>query len=290
MRKVSRLIKATETSDGAGVKLSRSLGSRRGLYADPFLMLDEFATDKAADYIAGFPEHPHRGFETVTYMLDGRMEHRDHLGNVGLLEPGGVQWMTAGRGVIHSEMPLQEAGLMRGFQLWINLPAREKMQPAWYRDIPAADIPEVALENGARLKLIAGQVLVNGVSASGPINSRRSPISTDPTYVDLRLPPNVTIELPTPASYTVMLYPYAGNISLCSQDQDQQILTQHLAILGEGDSIRLASGNAATRLILLMGKPINEPVEQYGPFVMNTRAEIRQAIEDYNAGKLVASA
>ena len=201
-RTLRTVINSQATSDGAGVKLRRSLGSARGLHLDPFLMLDEFFSDDPDDYIAGFPPHPHRGFETVTYMLDGRMRHQDHLGNTGDLGPGGVQWMTAGRGVIHSEMPQQAEGRMRGFQLWINLPAAEKMRPAGYRDIPAGDIPEVRLDDGT-VRVIAGTFTHAGAATSGPVNPRPGSLSTDPLYLDMRLDPGRTIEVPLTPGPTV---------------------------------------------------------------------------------------
>src|ERR1700682_3888546 len=184
MRTLTQIIPSVPTSDGAGVKLRRSLGSQRGLQVDPFLMLDEFYSDDPQDYIAGFPAHPHRGFETVTYILDGHLRHEDHLGNRGDLKPGDVQWMTAARGIIHSEMPQQTAGRMRGFQLWINLPAKEKMKPAHYRDIPAREIPTMDLSSGARIKVIAGSVQLDGQVGVGPINAPAAALTTNPLYLD----------------------------------------------------------------------------------------------------------
>src|SRR6202140_3086804 len=188
IRTLAQIIESMPASDGAGVKLRRSLGSQRGLYVDPFLMLDEFYSDDPNDYIAGFPSHPPRGFETVTYMLDGRMRHEDHLGNRGDLGPGDVQWMTAARGIIHSEMPQQSEGRMRGFQLWLNLPSKEKMKPAGYRDIPAGEIPLVKLASGAGVKVIAGTLTLDGASPSGPVNGGGANLSTDPLSLDVRLP------------------------------------------------------------------------------------------------------
>src|SRR5579862_8932877 len=187
-RTLSHVIPSVPTSDGAGVKLRRSLGSRRGLYVDPFLMLDEFLSDNPDEYLAGFPSHPHRGFETVTYMLDGHMRHEDHLGNTGDLGPGDVQWMTAARGIIHSEMPQQSEGRMRGFQLWLNLPAKEKMKPAAYKDIPAREIPLVKLPTGGEVRVIAGAFGTGADSVPGPINGGGGLFATDPTYLDVRLP------------------------------------------------------------------------------------------------------
>ncbi|TAN09235.1 MAG: pirin family protein [Burkholderiaceae bacterium] len=287
-RTVDHVIRALATSDGAGVKLLRSLGSRQDARLDPFLMLDEFGTENPDDYIAGFPSHPHRGFETVTYMLDGHMEHRDHLGHVGNLGPGGVQWMTAGRGVIHSEMPKQDKGRMRGFQLWINLPAAEKMKPAHYRDIPAAEIPVVALAQGGSVKVIAGTAQIDGKATAGAINSGASRLSTDPLYLDVQLAAGKRFEQPITAGYNALAYVYEG--SATTGDAATALPTSSAALFGtEGERVSFTAGKDGARLLLLAGKPIREPMVQYGPFVMNTRAEIEQAMLDYQAGKLVAA-
>ena len=282
LRSLAHVIPAIATSDGAGVKLRRSIGSQRGLYLDPFLMLDEFGTDNPGDYIAGFPAHPHRGFETVTYMLDGRMQHKDHLGNVGDLGPGGVQWMTAGRGVIHSEMPLQESGRMRGFQLWINLPSAEKMKPAGYRDIPASEIPQATLPGGGTIKVIAGTAEVGEARISGPINSPAQPLSTAPLYFDLELPAGALFEQPIPAGHNAFLYTYEGSVEVAGKSAPAQAAL----VLGAGERLSLRAGPQGARLILLAGKPLREPVVQYGPFVMNSREEIEQALRDYQQGVL----
>jgi len=281
-RALERVIESRPTSDGAGVRLRRSLGQQAHDSArlDPFLMLDEFYSDNPDDYIAGFPSHPHRGFETVTYMLEGRMQHKDHLGNTGDLGPGSVQWMTAGRGVIHSEMPQQSAGRMRGFQLWINLPAAEKMRPAAYRDIPADAIPELALA-GAKLRLIAGRLVLDDQSVAGPINPDGS-LATDPLFVDVRLEAEAQIELPLPAGHNAFVYLYEGAAMIA----DTALPQRAAGILGDGDRLRMAAGEEGARVLLLAARPIGEPVAQYGPFVMNTRAELEQAIEDYRAGRL----
>jgi len=271
-----------QTSDGAGVKLRRSIGSSQNIRLDPFLMLDEFGTDNPDDYIAGFPPHPHRGFETVTYMVDGHMRHEDHLGNVGELKSGGVQWMTAGRGVIHSEMPQQESGRMRGFQLWINLPAREKMKPAAYRDIPAEELPAKPLAAGGSLKLIAGRMILDGIELAGPINAKPGSMATDPLFVDLTLPAGSSHRLTVPAGHNAFVYAYEGSPKVSGQ----QLPHQAAGILSDGDYVDIGTADEALRLILIAGKPLNEPVVQYGPFVMNTREEIEQALEDYRAGKL----
>jgi redox-sensitive bicupin YhaK (pirin superfamily) len=275
------------TSDGAGVKLRRSIGANQSLRLDPFLMLDEFGTENPDDYIAGFPPHPHRGFETVTYMIDGHMRHEDHLGNVGELKSGGVQWMTAGRGVIHSEMPQQDSGRMRGFQLWINLPGKDKMQPAAYRDIPAGELPAVALDNGARLKLIAGRAEIAGKTIIGPINSQPGSMATDPLFMDLSLPAGQQQRVAVPRGHNAFVYAYEGTAKL-GRARDNLLAHQTAGILSDGDYVDIAAGSHDLRLILVAGKPLGEPVVQYGPFVMNTREEIDQALDDYRNGRLTA--
>ncbi len=283
-RKLQAVIESVAASDGAGVKLHRTLGSRQNQRFDPFLMLDEFFSDDPDDYIAGFPAHPHRGFETVTYMLDGHMRHEDSFGNTGDLGPGDVQWMTAAHGIIHSEMPQQSAGRMRGFQLWINLPAREKMKPAAYRDIPSAQIPTVALAGGGEIRVIAGVFEQGGVRTAGPISG----LSTQPSYYDLRLPAGVTVSIPTPADQNTMLYVYEGDAVV---GEDARPLPFRAAgLLTPGEDVTIRAGSKGARLLLLSGKPIGEPVVQYGPFVMNTREEIEQAITDYQRGKLAVPA
>ncbi len=293
-RTLERLIPSIETSDGAGVKLRRSLGGSGALRVDPFLMLDEFGTENPDDYIAGFPPHPHRGFETVTYMLDGHMRHEDHMGNVGELTEGGVQWMTAGRGVIHSEMPQQKEGRMRGFQLWVNLPASEKMVPAEYRDIPADRIP-VDTSTDAAIKVIAGNIAPETTFTqrseftrktvadltAGPING----LTTEPVFLDVVIEANTTFSQRLPKSHNAFVYAYEGQLLL---EDGTRIPSQQAAVLSSGDTITVSSADTETRFILLAGKPLNEPVEQRGPFVMNTPDEIRQAIRDYSNGTLTA--
>jgi redox-sensitive bicupin YhaK (pirin superfamily) len=282
-RTLERIIPSVAASDGAGVKLRRSLGQSQGLRHDPFLMLDEFFSDDPDDYIRGFPAHPHRGFETVTYMLDGHMRHEDNFGHRGDLGPGDVQWMTAARGIVHSEMPMQTDGRLRGFQLWINLPAREKMKPAAYRDIPAAEIPVVALEGG-EARVIAGTLEQGGRRVAGPISG----LSTDPLYVDVRLKAGAGFEAPVPAGHQAFLYLYEGEAAVGKEGKP---LTHHAAgLLGEGDSVRVEAGSAGARFLLLAAKPLREPVVQYGPFVMNTREEIEQALADYRDGTLAGPA
>lgn len=277
-RTITRLIPARATSDGAGVRLRRSLGQTSAMRLDPFLMLDEFSSDDAADYIAGFPDHPHRGFETVTYMLDGHMLHQDHLGNRGDLRAGDVQWMTAGRGIIHSEMPQQKEGRMRGFQLWINLPAAEKMKPAAYRDIPSSDMPVHALAEGVRVKVIAGDISVNGRTLSGPIRG----LSTEPVYADVALQADAVLDAGIARDHNAFLYVFEGEVTV-----EGTAVPQHTAAeLSPGTQLEVRAGPVGGRFLLLTGKPINEPIVQYGPFVMNTMEEIDQALRDYRDGRL----
>jgi hypothetical protein len=281
-RTLQRVIEAIPTSDGAGVKLRRSLGQSQGARLDPFLMLDHFSTDNADDYIAGFPSHPHRGFETVTYMLDGHMQHKDHLGHTGDLKSGAVQWMTAGRGIIHSEMPQQEQGRMRGFQLWINLPAKEKMKPAAYRDIQPDEIPAVELPGGGRVKVIAGELTLEGRRIEEPIRGA----TTDPLYLDVELPADASFTQAIHAGYNAFVYPFEGSVEVGPAGATRPLRTHDAGVLTDGDEVVITAGPQGARVILLAGRPLREPVAQYGPFVMNTREEIDQAIRDYQNGAL----
>ena len=282
LRKIQQVIPGLPASDGAGVKLTRSLGSADHLRLDPFLMLDEFSSENPDDYVAGFPSHPHRGFETVTYLLDGHMLHEDHLGNHGNLKSGGVQWMTAGRGLIHSEMPQQENGRMRGFQLWINLPAREKMKPAGYRDIDPSEIPVAALPRGGRAKVIAGTLYLDGKSVPGPIQG----LATDPLYIDVELPAGVPFTQPVPADHNAFIYVFEGSAEVGAPGAAKKLDTHTAGVLASGDEVEVTAGTDGARFLLLAGRPLGEPVAQYGPFVMNTREEIEQAIRDYQSGEL----
>jgi redox-sensitive bicupin YhaK (pirin superfamily) len=284
-RTLKQVIEAVPTSDGAGVKLRRSLGRAQHLRLDPFLMLDEFSSDNADDYIAGFPNHPHRGFETVTYMLDGHMLHQDHMGNRGDLKSGDVQWMTAGRGIIHSEMPQQESGRMRGFQLWINLPAKEKMKPAAYRDIPAAQIPVVRLAGGGRVRVIAGTLEAGGHPTAGPIQG----LTTEPLYFDVELPASGTFAQPVKSGHNAFVYVYEGGLEVGPAGSARTLETHSAGVLAAGEVIEVKAGAQGARFILLAGRPLDEPVVQYGPFVMNTREEIEQAIRDYQEGRLAVA-
>ncbi|HVN00701.1 MAG TPA: pirin family protein [Caulobacteraceae bacterium] len=261
-------------SDGAGVKLNRVIGQPALPDLDPFLMLDEFGSDDPAAYIAGFPSHPHRGFETVTYMLAGRMRHKDNAGNEGLLGPGSVQWMTAGRGIVHSEMPEQSEGLMQGFQLWVNLPAKDKMTAPRYQDIAADLIPTVEVAGGVSARVIAGEI--GGVK--GPVD----PGVTQPIFLDLALDAGAAAALPLPAGHNAFIYVYEGEARV--GDDGQRLGKGRIGVLSTGESVTLAA-DAGARLILVAGKPLREPVAKYGPFVMNTEAELRQAFADYRAGR-----
>ena len=274
-RKLERVIPSIPASDGAGVKLRRSLGASQLTRHDPFLMLDEFFSDNPEDYLAGFPAHPHRGFETVTYMLDGHMQHKDNHGNTGDLGPGDVQWMSAARGIIHSEMPQQTEGRMRGFQLWLNLPAKEKMKPAAYRDIKASEIPAVT-RAGVNVRVIAGRL----GGTAGPIHGG----STDPYYFDVHLEPGASFEDALPLGHNAFLYVYEGD-ALVGEER-KPLASRAAGLLSDGERVRIEAGAAGARVLLLAGKPLREPVVQYGPFVMNTREEIEQAIADYQSGAL----
>jgi redox-sensitive bicupin YhaK (pirin superfamily) len=285
-RTLDEIVESVPASDGAGVRLRRSLGRSDRTRLDPFLMLDEFSSENPDDYVAGFPAHPHRGFETVTYMLDGHMRHEDHLGNTGDLRSGGVQWMTAGRGIVHSEMPQQERGRMRGFQLWINLPAREKMKPAGYRDIQPDGIPLVALPDGGRAKVIAGTLEANGRSTPGPIQG----LSTDPLYLDVELPAGGTFSHPLNRAHNAFLYPFEGRLIVGPAGAERELKTHSAGLLSAGERIEATAGAEGARFLVLAGRPLGEPIVQYGPFVMNTRAEIEQAIRDYQSGAFARSA
>jgi hypothetical protein len=273
-RRVTRVIRGQATSDGAGVRLTRVIGTPQLDQLDPFLMLDEFGTDRPEDYLAGFPDHPHRGFETVTYMLDGRMRHRDNHGNEGLLTPGSVQWMTAGRGIVHSEMPEQEQGRMRGFQLWINLPGKDKMQPPRYQEYAAEAIPTFEAAPGVQAIVIAGEF----AGRHGVIDQP----ATDPLYVDLHFEPEGMVTQALPTGHSAFLYVYEGAIRVA--DASVPVSAGQLAVLGAGDSVALQAVEAS-RAILVAGRPLREPVARYGPFVMNTREEIVEAVNDYQAGR-----
>ncbi|TXH69990.1 MAG: pirin family protein [Thiothrix sp.] len=274
IRPIQQVIRAQAVREGAGVTVHRSIGTQALRHLDPFLMLDHFGSDNPNEYIAGFPAHPHRGFITFTYMLDGHMEHQDSMGNRGELDSGGVQWMKAASGVIHSEMPRQVDGLLRGFQLWINLPAAEKMSDPAYQEFPSSKIPEVETA-GIKVRVLAGEY-------QGQAGVIRDP-NTQVCYLDVRLEAGVEFNLPVPASHNAFLYVFEGAAS-----SQGQVLPQHsLVVLGAGDTVQVTASQQGSRFILVAGKPLNEPIIQYGPFVMNTREEIGQAMADYQANRLV---
>lgn len=281
-RKPVEMIRAQRASDGDGVKLLRAFGGAGPQRFDPFLMLDEFGSNEASDYIGGFPPHPHRGFETITYMLQGKMEHRDHLGNVGLLNDGDVQWMTAARGIIHSEMPRQTEGRMRGFQLWLNLPAAKKMAPAQYQDVPAERIPSYRLP-GQSIKAIAGTAEVKGQTIAGYFDRP----DTRPLFWDVALDAGQTFELPVNDGYCAMIYIYEGELQVAAS----RIEVRNLVRFDEqGETLRVSNdGGDVCQFIVLSGKPLSEPIVQYGPFVMNSQVEIEQALSDYRAGTFTSA-
>ncbi|TWG86951.1 hypothetical protein L599_000700000450 [Luteimonas sp. J16] len=275
--RVVRKVRGMPASDGAGVKLTRVIGGGMLPDLDPFLLLDEFATDRPDDYLAGFPDHPHRGFETVTYMLEGRMRHRDNHGNEGLLVPGAVQWMTAGRGLVHSEMPEQQEGRMRGFQLWVNLPASDKMTAPRYQEFPPERLPVASPAEGVVVKLIAGEV--EGVR--GPIVQP----ATDPLYLDVSLAPGARWAHGLPSGHNAFAYVFEGALAVGEGEDARPVSAGELAVLGGGERLALAAGAEGARLILVAGRPLQEPVARYGPFVMNTREELMQAFVDYQEGR-----
>jgi len=275
-RTIERVVSGVATSDGAGVKLTRVLTQNLQHRLDPFLLLDNFHSDDPGDYIAGFPDHPHRGFETVTYMIAGRMRHRDNAGHQGLLQNGGVQWMTAGSGIIHSEMPEQENGVMEGFQLWLNLPARRKMIPAWYRDIPSTEIPEYVTAEGVTVRVIAGSS--NGISGA------MTREDTEPLYLDIDLPADSLFSTIIPASHNAFVYVYRGAVTINGMALGENRMGI-LANTQQADGVTIYS-SAPAKAILVAGKPLGESIVQHGPFVMNTKEEIYQAVKDYQEGRL----
>jgi redox-sensitive bicupin YhaK (pirin superfamily) len=275
-REVVRKVRGQPTSDGAGVRMTRVIGTQALDSFDPFLLLDEFRSDNPSDYLAGFPDHPHRGFETVTYMLAGRMRHGDNQGNQGLLGPGSIQWMTAGRGIVHSEFPEQQEGLMWGFQLWVNLPRTDKMTAPRYQDVQADRIPEVELGAGARARVLVGTV--NGVT--GPVTN----VATEPVYFDLHLDAGASYSAVLPESHNVFAYVYAGQAEVGAARTS--IARGELALTSQGSTLPVTAGAEGARLIVVGGRPLKEPVARYGPVVLNTAEEIRQAFADYQAGRL----
>ena len=275
--RVGRKLRGQPTSDGAGVRLTRVIGGQQLPDLDPFLLLDEFGTDRPEDYLAGFPEHPHRGFETVTYMLDGRMRHKDNHGNEGVLVPGSVQWMTAGRGLVHSEMPEQEEGRMRGFQLWVNLPAREKMTEPKYQEFAPDRIVQLRPADGVQVKLIAGRI--------GDLRGPIAQPATDPVYLDIALDAGAGWEYELPEGHNAFAYVYEGGIEIGDGEDARALDAQELAVLSGGSVLKLRDAKQGSRLIVVAGRPLREPVARYGPFVMNTKQEVMQAFVDFQEGK-----
>ena len=272
-RRVVRKFPGMPTQDGAGVKLTRLVGTPQLPDLDPILMLDTFRSDNPNDYVAGFPEHPHRGFETVSYMIKGSIAHLDNHGGKGIVTDGGVQWMTAGRGVAHSEMPAQTNGQLFGFQLWLNLPAREKMRDPWYADIPANDIPQIDLGGGNIAKLIVGEW--NGVKGAGPDRA------IAPFFADVTLAANGSVDVPVPVGHNGFIYVFEGDARVGSET----VRTGQLGVLSSGDKLHVEAEGQGARFLVVAGKPLREPIAKYGPFVMNTQDEIRHAIQDYQSGK-----
>lgn len=281
LRKVSQIITPEVTSDGAGVKLKRSIATRTLDYLDPFLLFDHFGSENQDDYIAGFPMHPHRGIETVTYMLAGAVKHRDSSGNSGIIKAGDVQWMTAGGGIMHEEMPQLEGGRLDGFQLWVNLPARLKMSDPRYQEVDSESIPTVRRDNGVRIRVIAGTV--------DDLQGSVTEIAADPTYLDAFVPANTTFIHPIAAGHTAFAYVYAGDAAFgVTEDEDgKRVSAPHLVVFGEGDAVQIRTAGDDARFLLISGKPLNEPIARYGPFVMNTEAEIEQALSDLRHGTFV---
>lgn len=277
-RRVIRLVEPEPVTEGAGVKLRRSIASRALDYVDPFLLLDDFRSHNAADFVAGFPMHPHRGIETVTYLLDGLIHHRDSIGNAGDLTGGDVQWMTAGRGILHEEMPQRHEGVLEGFQLWVNLPAKDKMMKPRYQDVPATSIPDVERPNGIRIRVVAGEV--DGVP--GPVTD----IVADPLFLDVAIPPHNSLVQVIERGHTAFAYVFegAGTFGVADGSAGTDIAATQLAIFGDGDLLEVQTGNEGVRFLLIAGKPLHEPVARYGPFVMNTHEEILQTLKELRAG------
>lgn len=266
------------TSDGAGVALKRVLGSPELEMLDPFLLLDEFRSDEPGDYIAGFPDHPHRGFETVTYLLAGRMRHQDNQGHAGVIEAGGIQWMTAGRGIVHSEMPEQEDGLLWGFQLWVNLPASEKRVAPGYQEFPASAIPTENRDGNVIIRVITG---TTEQGTTGPVSG----VATQPLYLDVAMPAGAAFEEALPHSHNAFLYVFEGALDVAAGEGDARVDAGNLAVLGSGERVHIVGGGASNRFLLVAGRQLNEPVARAGPFVMNTRQEVMDAFQDFREGR-----
>jgi redox-sensitive bicupin YhaK (pirin superfamily) len=279
MRRVSRIVKGMPATDGAGVELTRVIGQPVLPMLDPFLLLDAFRSDKPEDYIAGFPSHPHRGFETVTYLLAGRIRHKDNAGHEGVIEPGGIQWMTAAKGIVHSEMPEQENGVLEGFQLWINLPASHKMDKAAYQEYSAKQIPLESRQAGIEVRVISG---LTSKGTKGPV---MQPL-TEPLYLDVLVPAGQSYFEALPQAHNAFIYVIHGSVSLENEDGETMSLARDdLGVLTQGEALSLQAGEEDARFLVVAGKPLGEPVARGGPFVMNTRAEVQQAFEDYKQGE-----
>jgi redox-sensitive bicupin YhaK (pirin superfamily) len=272
-RTIERSVRGMKTSDGAGVKLTRLVGTPVLRRLDPFLMLDDFGSDEPTDYLAGFPDHPHRGFETITYILQGRFRHKDNKGHEAVAESGGVQWMTAGRGIVHSEMPEQKEGVVRGLQLWLNLPAKDKMCEPTYTILQREDVPVATLAGGAQARVLAGRV----GEVVGPVKGR----ATEPVYIDVSLPAGAQAAVPVPHGHAGFAYPVEGGVFV----GERKLERGELGVLGDGDDLVVRAGDAPARVLVVAGRPLGEPIVQYGPFVMNTHEEIEQAIRDFQAGR-----
>jgi len=283
-REVREIVTPMATSDGAGVRLRRSIATPRLDHLDPFFLFDHFGSENAGDYIAGFPMHPHRGIETITYVLDGSVAHRDSLGNSGVVGPGDVQWMTAGSGILHEEMPKAGPRRLDGFQVWVNLPRKLKMTAPRYQDVPAARIPELARDDGSRVRVVAGEV----DGTKGAV----SDIYADPTYLDVALAAGASFEQPVPGGHTGLLYVFEGEVSVGGSEAagGKAVSAVRLAILTDGDVVRVRAASAPARFLLLSAQPLDEPAVRYGPFVMNTREEIEQALRDLQDGTFVKAA
>jgi redox-sensitive bicupin YhaK (pirin superfamily) len=279
IRRVSRVIKGMPATDGAGVELTRVIGQPSLNTLDPFLLLDAFRSDKPEDYLAGFPSHPHRGFETVTYLLEGRMRHKDNAGHEGVINPGGIQWMTAGKGIVHSEMPEQEDGMLEGFQLWVNLPAEHKMDEPAYQEFSAEHIPVEAREGGVEVRVISGQT---SQGTKGPVVQ---PL-TDPLYLDVRVPAGQNFIEQLPSSHNAFVYIIHGPVAVLDKSgQEAQLVRDDLGVLSDGDAVSLSAGENDAHFLLVSGKPLREQIARGGPFVMNTQAEVQQAFDDYRHGR-----
>lgn len=276
-RALKNVFPGIATSDGDGVKLTRIIGTQQLNILDPFLLLDCFESDDASDYIGGFPTHPHRGFETVTYLLNGKMRHKDNAGHEGVVEPGGVQWMSAGKGVLHSEMPEQEEGLLKGFQLWVNLPKASKMMAPAYQEYPPESTPVELRENGTEVRVISG---TTNEGTTGPVKNTH----ITPTYMDVKLPEGMTFEQALPIGHNAFIYVIEGAVTMAN-DSTQKITKKSLGVFDEGEQVSVMASGSETRFLLIAGRPLNEPIARGGPFVMNTREEVLQAFDDYSQGR-----